>query len=684
MYDLREFYKSQNAKIQQSYVNSLKRIKEIIHETNNSNKNKKKKEYYRFINITAKRILSLCESEKILNEQYFTSKTFNELLTKNNELYVELFAENYQKSYGNPTYCVNILGKRFGQLISYFYGFYREYVNYAFFHKVYKLEEYNQLFIDVFNYIKDNEIDYGNLKKLITRSQLKDKTMDYYYAFKERFDPKFRYYTDIIENSDLSDLKYLFTTGKYISENEIKLARFLQNYSEKKLKNLSKEIVKAYFRAFERSRKDLSKKSTVAFYYKIGMEKLYREIIKEFRNNNLETTVMGAYSTDVNKQYNFDHKFDRAFFFTEESIKQELESVKKGSEKVKGILKEHSGLMYFGKFGEAPFSPENKQERLKLNGEQQKLFQTVNQKRFQLRNKYIPSKETGQCIVSFPIPEIGEQFEQIFEETVEINMLDSDKYERIQQIMIDLLDQADTVHVKGKGDNSTNIRVKMQELKDPEKETNFVNSGASSNIPVGEVFTAPQLSGTNGVFHVEEAYLAGLKYTNLKLNFKNGFVEDYSCTNFGTEEENRKYIEENLLFPHKTLPMGEFAIGTNTLAYVMGKKYNIMNILPVVILEKTGPHIALGDTCFARQEDQSVYNWFTKKEIVARDNEKSIKRKTNMQEAYTYKHSDISFPFDSIKHITATLKDGQSISIIRHGKFVLEGTQELNEPLNES
>jgi len=39
------------------------------------------------------------------------------------------------------------------------------------------------------------------------------------------------------------------------------------------------------------------------------------------------------------------------------------------------------------------------------------------------------------------------------------------------------------------------------------------------------------------------------------------------------------YIEENLMFPHSTLPMGEFAIGTNTLAYVVSRKYKILDVL---------------------------------------------------------------------------------------------------------
>jgi len=221
----------------------------------------------------------------------------------------------------------------------------------------------------------------------------------------------------------------------------------------------------------------------------------------------------------------------------------------------------------------------------------------------------------------------------------------------------------------------------MQKI-DTGKQTNYMNCGATVNIPVGEVFTAPQLKDTHGVLHVEVTYQGFFKYENLKLKFEDGFIADYSCTNFDDEAENKKYIEENLIFPHKTLPIGEFAIGTNTLAYVMAKKYDIMSILPVLIIEKTGPHIAIGDTCFSRKEDLAVYNQFNKKEIMSKENEKSVKRKSEPLEAYTNKHEDITLEFDSLGSITAMMEDGTKIDILKDGRFVLEGTEELNEPLD--
>ena len=67
------------------------------------------------------------------------------------------------------------------------------------------------------------------------------------------------------------------------------------------------------------------------------------------------------------------------------------------------------------------------------------------------------------------------------------------------------------------------------------------------------------------------------------------------------------------------------------------------------------------------------------KEIIARDNEISILRKTEPSKAYFHCHTDITLPYDEIKEISVVKKDGSRIPIILDARFVLEGTQALNE-----
>ena len=206
---------------------------------------------------------------------------------------------------------------------------------------------------------------------------------------------------------------------------------------------------------------------------------------------------------------------------------------------------------------------------------------------------------------------------------------------------------------------------------------------ADVNIPVGEVFTSPQLTGTEGVLHVSRVFLNELEYRDLSLTFQDGFVTDYDCSNFESREENRKYIRDNVLFHHERLPLGEFAIGTNTTAFVAARKFGIEDKLPILIAEKTGPHFAVGDTCYSHAEDVAVYNP-DGKEIIARDNECSIKRKKKDPGAYFNCHTDITIPYDELGQVSVVTGDGQVVPIILEGRFVLKGCEELNLPLDKA
>lgn len=107
---------------------------------------------------------------------------------------------------------------------------------------------------------------------------------------------------------------------------------------------------------------------------------------------------------------------------------------------------------------------------------------------------------------------------------------------------------------------------------------------------------------------MSQVYLNELKYMGFEIRFEDGKITSYSCKNFDDEAENQKLLKANVLFNHETLPLGEFAIGTNTTAYMVAKRYDIGAKLPILIAEKMGPHFAVGDTCYSWSEDNPVYN----------------------------------------------------------------------------
>mgnify|MGYP000284892767 CR=1 FL=1 len=76
----------------------------------------------------------------------------------------------------------------------------------------------------------------------------------------------------------------------------------------------------------------------------------------------------------------------------------------------------------------------------------------------QVINQYMPGDETSFTIIAFPKPEIGPDFEDIFRETIAINTLDYEKYQKIQQKLIDALDKADYVEITGRDGNETSMK----------------------------------------------------------------------------------------------------------------------------------------------------------------------------------------------------------------------------------
>ena len=684
-------YIKENEVIMNEYEKSLEIIKGIIKDTEG------KDGYGKYFNKLSKMIINITDHEKELNEEYFQTRTVDQLKETNNKLYEDIFPCNYDKCYGNPSYAVSIFGKEIGQVLTYLYTRIFEYIRLAYQHKIFMINRGNQLFIKIYNYINNNDnILADELKKYLVddASGNCEKEIDIIYYNHTNIDKA--YYVEMINNDDLNELKYLFKYGIYISDNEIKLAKYLNGIPKEKIKDMADVISEGYRIGFIRDNKDISSKKSVLLYYHIGFERVIKEIIANFEKMNLKsiisinTTVNKEYnkismlcSTRPNRQYNYDHIYDYALYLNKEYLELKEKLFDQYGKKYKERLYAYGGPALIEGFGETPFYPESKEECIKLNDQQIMEEKEFDMKISNIKNKYFRRDSISFTIISYPIPAIGDQFEDIFDATIKVNTLDEDVYEKIQQKIIDTLDKGEYVHIKGKDGNKTDLLVKLNQLNNPDKETNFHNCLADVNIPLGEVYTSPTLKGTNGTLFVKEVFLRGYKYNNLEITFKDGFMETYTCTNFDDSERNRKYIYENLLLPYETLPMGEFAIGTNTTAYVMARKYNIHNILPILITEKTGPHFAIGDTCFSFAEEIPVYN-SDGKEIVARYNEKTLKKKTDMKEAYTSKHTDITIPYDELALIEVITKDNEHISIIEDERFVLEGTEELNKALDEA
>ena len=642
--------------------------------------------YEPFFREAAKLILLIDEIKAKKEANFFDEGSLEELENFNKKLYEEIEPENYKSSFANPTYAVKSMGEEYGQMLCYAYANLRSAILNMFEGDLEVTLIRCELVIEIYSLFEDEEgLTPENLKDIIYTFERDNSEIIMDVVLGSKIDPNRDRVTKIITESDLSDIRYLYKYGNHIGENEIKMTKFLNTLSDEKIDEIASLYTEGYRRGFVATGKDLSIKSSVQLMYVLGFERIVKAAIKRFADMGLKP-VIGYFdyqSTDMNKQYAFDHKQDAALFFDKAYMKRKLETVTAAYENRKELASKMAGPARLEIFGEKPFEPESTPEAIKFTPEQQELTANYQTEFTKIVRTYIKGEERSFTIISFPVPEFGDNFEEFFHETVKINSLDTEKYGAVQQVLIDALDKAEFVHITGRGNNKTDFTVAMHEMDDPSSETNFENCLADVNIPLGEVFTSPKLKGTNGLLHVSSVYLKGLNYKELEIEFEDGMVKDYRCQNFDSDEENKNYFKENVMFNHETLPIGEFAIGTNTTAYVIANKYDCIYKLPILIVEKMGPHFAVGDTCFSFQEDMETFNPDGKR-IVARENEVSALRKTDISKAYFGCHTDVTIPYDELGDIVAITKDGDEIKIIEQGRFVLEGTELLNEALNEA
>lgn len=690
---------------------SLDRMQEIKTEK------KLPKEYQAYFEKVAEFLAQIEENRRWILAGNHKNASMEEMEVRNYKLYEDILPCNYETSYANPQYAVSIFGKEMGQFLSALYAELRSLIVASYENDVTSMVIRVELFLEIYGMFleacEEIQIEEGSeevkvvyTEKLPEVATLKETyfwfACDYIEGILEKevtaqYDPAGNWAGKLLDNTDISDIRYLYYYGEYVTDNEKKLAEYMNCLPEEKIALMADTYTEGYRRGFEATQKDISIKKTVNVYYVLGMERMVKKAMENFRSLGLEPILYRApvsflagrrlyksgYSgANANKQFEYDHEYDSALYLNSKFVSRKLESYKAALELKKAECAVMGGPAVIEEFGEEPFVPVPKKENLKLDEHKQKLQVEYQSKARELVNQYVKGEERSFTIIAFPTPAIGEKFVEVFDETIKLNTLDNELYTKCQQTIIDVLDKAEHVRIKGYGRNHTDLKVAMWKLENPETQTNFENCVADVNIPVGEVFTSPKLTGTNGVLHVPKVFLHGLEYRDLEIIFKDGMIADYNCKNFDEEAENKKFIKEKLLANRDTLPLGEFAIGTNTTAYVAAKKLKIEEVLPILIAEKTGPHFAIGDTCYSMEEDVVSYNP-NGKQIMAKENEMSSLRKTDMSKAYFQCHTDITIPYDELLEITTVSEDGTEVSIIQNGRFVLKGVEALNEPFEK-
>lgn len=356
-------------------------------------------DYFRTVSRFILNIDEICKSGNISSVK---GKDLEELETINRKLYQDVLDEAYDKSYANPAYAVAVFGKEIGEILSFLYAEIHAEIAYAYENKIECLAICNELFIEIYNSFEETEIpNYRSLKEII-----------YWYAsdycdvflaqrLEEKMNPQESDAIEIIKNSDLEDLRYLYKYGEYISSEDYKTVEMINSLSEEEVDDISNAYIDGYREGCEDIGIELAEKQSVYIQYQIGTERIVREVIKGFENLGLQATTCrnavsivtreneknGFYSK-VQLQYKTDHMYDQGLFLNKKYVERKLDVVKNVYEQQKNMTAAFAGCVLIG-MDENQKEVVPKQEAIRLTEKQESLQSVYDSKMEELTNKYL-------------------------------------------------------------------------------------------------------------------------------------------------------------------------------------------------------------------------------------------------------------------------------------------------------
>ena len=296
-----------------------------------------KEPYGEYFRKTAEFILMVDRLHDKIQKGWLNNASQKELEENNHALYQDILPENYGTSYGNPAYAQSVLGEEFGPLLSFLYTEIRGMIVFAYEKRLFDMTVVLELFVQIYNLFEEEEVSAKDVKDAIYWyiSDYSDEMVGY--RVREGIDSSLDFAVKIICDSDLTDLRYLYKFGEYITENEIGMANFLNTLPEEKIQAMARTFTEGYREGFVLGGKDITKKKTVNIRFQLGFERIVKEEIRQFAEMGLQPVVyrsavhsvnkkqhhrIGYYGAVPNQQFEYDHKDDAALYLDHEFVQR--------------------------------------------------------------------------------------------------------------------------------------------------------------------------------------------------------------------------------------------------------------------------------------------------------------------------------------------------------------------------
>lgn len=260
------------------YGLAIGRIKEMAHETVCDQK------LQAYFHCMAEFVLQMDRVWCLVQSGDLRRMELEELQTLNRKLYEDILPEHYDQSYANPDFAVACLGKPMGQTLSFVYTELRGMIPAAFERNRFGMVIRMELLLEIYQAFVCDEasLEAEELQRILywyVSDYFEPETAE---RIAKLVSPKEDFASCIVMESDLSDLRYLYYYGEYVTDNELRTARHLNRMTQEKISLLADTYTEGYRIGFEVGNKDISRKKTVNIRYCLGFERVIRQAVCNF------------------------------------------------------------------------------------------------------------------------------------------------------------------------------------------------------------------------------------------------------------------------------------------------------------------------------------------------------------------------------------------------------------------
>ena len=329
--------------IEERYELIMERVRQIIHES------LVKEPYRDYFSHVAGFIARIGDVLELVKNDALPDRSLDQLQAMNHGLYNDILGDNYNRSYANYRYIMGEFSKdytrdkeeikRIAQLMGFVYNEIRGMTVYAFEGRVVDITLFAELFVQIYFMFQD-DFSVKDLESAVYYFENDYAEFWITYRIREQLDPDLTFATDIIMNSDLGDVTYLYRYGEYVGKNEIDTAIFMSTLPDSEIEAMARTFTEGYRLGFEAAGIDLSKKKTVNIRYFLGQERMIRAAILQFEQMGLRPICyryaanrinrrlihrIGYSSSVPNRQLEYDHRMDEALFMDKKLMERKLE-----------------------------------------------------------------------------------------------------------------------------------------------------------------------------------------------------------------------------------------------------------------------------------------------------------------------------------------------------------------------